>query len=111
MVRAWNLPPCLLDRQRLLGQHLESHIMFNAEYRRQRGIKAGWQSHPQTRRFRDHIGKLIHIHRLVVEEMLRRGYRHNSPLPFERTVREEPFTYSWDEFLADLVDLQIRQKL
>lgn len=106
MVRAWNVPPSLLDDKRLLGQHVESHIMYNSQVKRAKGIKAGWQNHPQTRRFDECSGMLVDIHRLCVDEMKRRGFKHNSPLP--EFFGCEPFVYSRSMFLSDLIKLYHR---
>lgn len=108
MVRAWNLPVELLDRQRLLGQHVESHVMFNALKKHFNGIKGGYQNHPQTRRFINNIGQLIDIHDKCAEEMLSRGYNHKSPLETE-DIKKEEFVYTEEEYLLDLKDLKERQ--
>lgn len=103
MVKAWCLPSSLyflFDRSRLLGQHVESHLMANAQERRINGIKAGWQNHPQTKRFNNKPGQLIYIHDNCVKEMKRRGYKHNSPLTIFPPSR---FSFSLIEFLRDLL--------
>ncbi len=77
MVRIWNLPIELLDRQHLLGEHVELHITYNAILRN----GGAWFNHPQVKRFHNHLGQLVDRHNQQVAEFLIRGYKHNSPLP------------------------------
>jgi len=75
-VRIWDLPPSLLCRQHLLGEHRELHGLWRilAEDRQ------GYARHPETRRWRGKLAALYERHESLVEEMARRGYRHASPL-------------------------------
>ena len=75
-VRIWDLPPRVLCRQHLLGEHRELHGLWNVLTQG----KAGYSRHPETLRW---VGKLkaLHArHEQLVAEMARRGYRHASPL-------------------------------
>lgn len=101
MVRAWCLPVQLLNRQRLLGQHVECHVMFNANMRG----GGGYYNHPQTKRFRDDPGQLVSIHNACVEEMKARGYNHKSPIDYP----ESPYSYTKEEYGRDLEILRERQ--
>ena len=106
MVRVWNLPVELLDRQRLLGEHVELHVIWNALMKKARGVKAGFQNHPQTLRFEDEEGMLVDRHNQQIDEMRRRGYNHQSPLlPVLIPV---PFTYTESQYQEDLETLNSR---
>lgn len=87
-MRVWDLPPQKLCREHLLGQHFEIHVMWSALV----GGKKGWRNHPETRRWESHLGALRRKHDETVEEMLKRGYNHESPLDnsTERMDREYP---------------------
>ena len=101
MVRIWRLPVWILDRQHLLGEHNELHTIVSVILRG----GGGWWNHPQTNRFKDHLGLLVDRHRQQVEEMKRRGYNHQSPLP-EFKYKPERYVlgvaYTKEEMLADL---------
>jgi hypothetical protein len=75
-VRIWDVPPSLLCRQHLLGEHRELHGLWRilTEDRR------GYAQHPETRRWRGKLAALSQRHEALAEEMARRGYRHASPL-------------------------------
>ena len=108
MVRVWCVPVRLLDRQHLLGEHAELHVMYNAIVKAKLGIQSGWQKHPQTLRFMDRLGMLVDRHRQQAKELLKRGYRHNSPLPETHVL--EPYKYSNSEMESDLKTLRERVK-
>ena len=75
MVRIWDLPPSLLCRQHLLGEHRELHSRRILTEDRH-----GYAQHPETRRWRGKLAALYERHEALTEEMARRGYRHASPL-------------------------------
>ena len=104
IVRIWNLPIECLDRQHLLGEHVETHVIFNAIMKERRGEKAGWQHHPQTIRFKDNLMALVDRHDQQVREMARRGYQHQSPLDLVNYQKVQ-FTYTAREMVDDLRDL------
>jgi len=80
-MRVWHpIPPFCLDRQRLIGEHREIHIIAHILMNERVGIRRGHSNRPEVRRWRDHIGALVLRHTYVVQEMLRRGYEHKSPL-------------------------------
>ena len=73
-MRMWMVPPEMLCRQHLLGEHNEHHLLVGTL---NKGISV-----------KGYIeGGLAEIHNIVmrhdelVAEMLRRGYNHKSPLP------------------------------
>jgi hypothetical protein len=76
-MRIWDLSPGFLNRGSLLGEHRELH-----------GIlaiitlgKTGYARHPETMRWRGHLGALRLRHDQLVAEMTLRGYRDRSPAP------------------------------
>ncbi|HEY1074635.1 MAG TPA: pyrimidine dimer DNA glycosylase/endonuclease V [Patescibacteria group bacterium] len=76
-MRIWDVTPRCLCRQHLLGEHRELHALWSII----QNHKTGYQSHPETKRW---VGKLAALHKRhddLVNEMLRRGYTHSSPLP------------------------------
>lgn len=125
MVRVWCVPVEKLDRQHLLGEHNELLIILNAivkervfikekrfpnfyKFLKQNGFKIGWRNHPQTNRFKNRLGQLVYRHNQQTNEMLRRGYKHNSPLP--ALCQITTYTYSDEEMKRDLETLKQRQK-
>ena len=108
MVRIWCLPVRLLGRQRLLGEHAETHVIWSVLLKKDKGIKAGFQNHPQTLRFEDNRGMLLDRHEQQVNEMQRRGYQHKSPLKDADEVVQELYDYSLDDLYSDYATLKER---
>ena len=77
LVRIWDIPPKLLCRQHLLGEHRELHAIWSVITQGRRG----YSRHPETLRWHGRLKALFHRHESQVAEMLRRGYQHHSPLP------------------------------
>jgi len=75
-MRIWDLPPSCLCRNHLLGEHRELHALWSILTT---GLK-GYAHHPETRRWRGKNRALYKRHEALVAEMLKRGYRHRSPL-------------------------------
>ena len=73
-MRMWMVPPEVMCRKHLLGEHVEIHMLAGS-LRRGRSI-AGFLAksllEPQSVSGR---------HRALSVEMVQRGYRHQSPLP------------------------------
>jgi hypothetical protein len=76
-MRIWDIQPKLLCRQHLLGEHRELHAIWSVITRK----KKGYSRHPETLRWKGRLKALFARHEQQVAEMLRRGYRHYSPLP------------------------------
>lgn len=76
-MRIWDLHAGYLARQQLLGEHSELHALYNILVREM----PGYGRHPETLRWRGHLGALGLRHDLLAEEMRLRGYAHHSPLP------------------------------
>lgn len=75
-MRIWDLPPRVLCRPHLLGEHRELHAIWTVITRKRKG----YAFHPETIRWRGKLKALRARHEALVEEMTRRGYRHLSPL-------------------------------
>lgn len=105
------MPVSLLNRQHLLGEHVELHVLVNTIINKRKGrADIGWVNHPETRRYEDHLGMLYDRHDQQVKEMTKRGYNHKSPLT---TVKYNPenFTYSDNDYQQDIRILASRQEI
>jgi hypothetical protein len=76
-MRIWDVHPGFLSRQRLLGEHAELHAILSIL---KRG-STGYSRHPETLRWKGHVGALRLRHDLLVSEMALRGLAHHSPAP------------------------------
>ena len=75
-MRIWDLPPAVLCRNHLLGEHRELHGLWTILTTG----KDGYARHPETLRWRGKLAALHARHEALVAEMTRRGYRHHTPL-------------------------------
>ncbi len=75
-MRIWDLSPTRLCRNHLLAEHRELHAIWSIIVNR----KKGYSQHPETRRWYGKLKALYRRHELLVSEMKKRGYRHDSPL-------------------------------
>ncbi len=73
-MRIWDVLPRRLCRNHLLGEHRELHAVWNVLTLG----KTGYSRHPETLRWRGKLKALYLRHEKLVQEMERRGYRHNS---------------------------------
>lgn len=78
-MRMWNLPPQILCRQHLLGEHHELHKFVGAI-----------NHHKNITSFITHgyfeIHNIRHRHEELVKEFSFRGYNHKSPLPHFKEI-------------------------
>lgn len=105
------MPVSLLNRQHLLGEHVELHVLVNTILNKRKGrTDIGWVNHPETQRYEKHLGMLYDRHDQQVKEMTKRGYNHNSPLT---TVKYKPenFTYLDKDYHQDITILASRQEI
>lgn len=77
-MRIWDIHPKYLCRKHLLAEHRELHGLWNilTIYKG----KGGYSHHPETIRW---VGKTLALyirHELLVQEFVRRGYTHHTPL-------------------------------
>lgn len=75
-MRIWDIAAERLCRSHLLGEHRELHAIWNILTKN----KKGYSLHPEVLRWKGHLKALYLRHGRLVEEMGKRGYRHNSPL-------------------------------
>ncbi len=81
-MRIWDIEPERLCRQHLLGEHRELHALWVILTEG----KKGFARHPETARWRGKLKALYKRHQALAAEMGRRGYRHNTPLPWEQAT-------------------------
>jgi hypothetical protein len=84
-MRIWDIPPDRLCRNHLLGEHSELHAVWSILTQG----KQGYAHHPEVLRWKGKLRALHAKHEEIVEEMLRRGYRHHSPLDPDRASGAE----------------------
>lgn len=75
-MRIWDVPPRVLCRPHLLGEHRELHAVWNVLTLG----KQGYAKHPETLRWQGKQAALYARHEALVAEMARRGYNHHTPL-------------------------------
>ena len=75
-MRIWDLPPSILCRNHLLGEHRELHAMWTVIIQK----KKGYSMHPETIRWKGKLMAMYLRHEELVKEMSGRGYNHKSPL-------------------------------
>jgi hypothetical protein len=75
-MRIWDVPPAILCRNHLLGEHRELHAVWSILTRGRKG----YSQHPETKRWVGKLSALYLRHEDLVAEMIKRGYRHTSPL-------------------------------
>ncbi len=77
-MRVWDIHPKHLCRKHLLAEHRELHGLWNILTKHKE--KGGYSRHPETLRWVGKQKALYQRHESLVEEFLRRGYRHYSSL-------------------------------
>lgn len=80
-MRIWDIHPIYLCRKHLLSEHRELHGLWNI-LTIHKGM-GGYSHHPETKRWVGKIAALYTRHELLVAELIRRGYRHLTPLNHE----------------------------
>jgi hypothetical protein len=80
-MRMWGVNTKLMCDQHLLGEHLEMH-MFAGSY------KKGIRLYGYIRNGLVETGNIEKRHNELVEEMIRRGFNHQSPLHLPRIVSD-----------------------
>jgi len=84
-MRIWDLPPDILCRNHLLGEHRELHATWSILTNN----KKGYSKHPEVIRWKGKLKALYNRHEKLVSEMKNRGYNHYSPLDKNLAVGEE----------------------
>ncbi len=72
----WDIPPAILCRSHLLGEHRELHGVWSALTTGNRDPA----SSPEARRWQGKLAALYDRHERLVDELTARGFNHNSPL-------------------------------
>ena len=75
-MRIWDIPPKQLCRPHLLDEHRELHAIWTVLTQN----KKGYSKHPETLRWVGALSALFIRHQKLVQEMVKRGYHHLSPL-------------------------------
>lgn len=83
-MRIWDVPPQILCRQHLLGEHRELHALWTILSE----DKHAYRRHPETIRWEGKLAALYARHSALVDEMTRRGYTHKSPLDVSQGLGE-----------------------
>lgn len=75
-MRVWDISPRRLCRQHLLAEHRELHAIWSILTKGRKG----YSEHPETKRWKGKLRALYLRHKVLVDELKRRKYRHRSPL-------------------------------
>ncbi len=75
-MRIWDIPVSNLCRKHLLGEHRELHAIWSILTKN----KVGYKNHPETKRWIGKLAALYQRHQKEVDEMRKRGFKHQSPL-------------------------------
>ena len=75
-MRIWDVPPHILCRAHLLGEHRELHATWAILTEGKRG----YARHPEVVRWQGKLRALFLRHDALVTEMASRGYNHRTPL-------------------------------
>lgn len=75
-MRMWGIPPELMCRKHLLGEHVEMHMFIGA-------IKKGKSVQGFLDKKLINPREVVNRHNELVVEMLRRGMNHKSPLGYD----------------------------
>lgn len=73
-MRMWGLYPKMLCKKHLIGEHGEMHMFIGT-------IKKGKNIRGFIEDGLVEVQNIVKRHDLLAEEMVERGYNHNSPLP------------------------------
>jgi hypothetical protein len=75
-MRIWDVLPHNLCRKHLIAEHGELHGLWSIITKN----KQGYSRHPETLRWQGKLKALYNRHEMLVKEMEKRGFKHNSPL-------------------------------
>ncbi|MEZ0393798.1 MAG: pyrimidine dimer DNA glycosylase/endonuclease V [Desulfurococcaceae archaeon] len=89
----WMVPPSIMCDRHLLGEHVELHMLVGALRRRAR-------IDGYVRKGLLEVASIESRHEEIVQEMLRRGFKHSSPLKME----DVDLSYLPEEVLNARVD-------
>ena len=98
-MRMWLVPPEVLCRNHLLGEHRELHALVGI-------IRSGKKLDGYVNNNLIETDYIQRRHQLLAEEMTRRGYNHHSPLDYDDLEDELRLGRVDDQ--ANLVELRSR---
>lgn len=75
-MRIWDISPEFLCNKHLVAEHGELHSLWSVI----NNNKKGFSRHPETQRWRGKLKALYLRHQKLAEEMIKRGFKHQSPL-------------------------------
>ena len=88
-MRIWDINPGYLNRQSLLGEHLELHAIVSVIINK----KKGYSKHPETQRWKEFGWALQKRHQQLSAEMALRGFSEKSPVAMKTREDQWPDTY------------------
>jgi len=75
-MRIWDIQPKYLCNKHLIAEHGELHSLWSVI----NNHKKGFSHHPETERWRGKLRALYLRHQELANEIVKRGFRHQSPL-------------------------------
>ena len=97
-MRIWDISPAKLCTNHLLGEHRELHAMWTIITEN----KKGYSQHPETLRWKGKLNAMYYRHDKLVQEMIRRGYSHKSPLDKRKAKGKSKQDYFIDSPLEQI---------
>ncbi len=88
-MRIWDINPGYLNRQSLLGEHLELHGIASIIVNN----KKGYSNHPETLRWAEYGWALTIRHKLLAAEMALRNFNEKSPVDMDANEEVWPGIY------------------
>ena len=79
-MRMWNINPKLMCRKHLMGEHVEMHMLVGS-------LNKGRSIDGFLRNNLIEVHNIEKRHEELVEEIISRGYNHNSPLPLYKKFK------------------------
>jgi hypothetical protein len=101
-MRIWDISPRRLCRNHLLGEHGELHAVWNVLILN----KKGYSKHPEILRWKGKLKAFYARHESLAQEIVRRGYRHKSPLDSRQARGSARQNQRVDSVQAQLVILK-----
>lgn len=106
-MRIWDIDAGFLNNQSLLGEHRELHGIVSII----QNNKKGYSRHPETLRWQRCLQSLTVRHNLLVEEMLLRGLKHQSPVLTDAKALVWPTIFIDEPFIQfDILRIKYQDK-
>lgn len=77
-MRIWDIEPKYLCQKHLIAEHRELHGLWNILTKH--NLKGGYSRHPETLRWVGKTKALYERHEKLIQEFIKRGYKHHTPL-------------------------------